>query len=646
MTTFTRSDTNMVAHYSSLEEATKAEKDFAMTNGYCLRIQRTNFKGNKLGGEIKNRTMTCVHSDSAASQAHARNTSIMCQNCPFYLRITRNSESGDSWSSQIINAEHNHEAAENIAAYPAARALTDAEIQTVHSLSSIGAKPRVVIGALRQQNPGNLTTAQDIYNVNKYKKRKMLDGRSEIEALLDTLIARSIKHTALRNNSNNLTCLFIVPKSAENIIKHFSDNKVYLIDSTYKTNQYKMPLLHGTGVTAINKTFTIFYCFMRYETEELYTWAMWELRRYFDTLTINSDRAVFVTDREIGLMNALSTVFPSSETLLCIWHINKNVLAKHRSSFDSEDAWKAFMELWQAVINSMSVVEYDQRLDQLSDRAPAAVFEYLSSTWLCHKEKFILAWIKNVKHFGHVTTSRVESAHAALKKWLQVSTGDMLGVCLLLERACEEQDRSISQTSSFQRTHNLTEHSHSIWKDVKKHISFHALKLAREQYHKSLAPPDGPCTNTFTSTMGIPCSHNIRKMLADPLIAFTIDDFDNHWWLKQPDAFVMTQQPEILDTDDVLLQLRQRSDLLTPHQRQIFLSSLMELAHQDFEVLNPVIAATRGRPRGSTRRNPSAFEYVEQSQQGPLSQTRHSCRICNMSGHNARTCPRNNATDI
>ena len=61
----------------------------------------------------------------------------------FYLRITRNSESGDSWSSQIVNAEHNHEAAENIAAYPAARALTDAEIQTVHSLSNIGAKPRL-----------------------------------------------------------------------------------------------------------------------------------------------------------------------------------------------------------------------------------------------------------------------------------------------------------------------------------------------------------------------------------------------------------------------------------------------------------------------------------------------------------------------
>ena len=67
------------------------------------------------------------------------------------------------WSSIITNPNHNHEAAENIAAYPAARTLLDSEVEIVNNLSSIGAKPRIVIDALRQHNPNNLSTAQDIY---------------------------------------------------------------------------------------------------------------------------------------------------------------------------------------------------------------------------------------------------------------------------------------------------------------------------------------------------------------------------------------------------------------------------------------------------------------------------------------------------
>ncbi|KAI0996924.1 hypothetical protein K3495_g11258 [Podosphaera aphanis] len=77
-----------------------------------------------------------------------------------------------------------------------------------------------------------------------------------------------------------------------------------------------------------------------------------------------------------------------------------------------------------------------------------------------------------------------------------------------------------------------------------------------------------------------------------------------------------------------------------PHQRQMFLSRLNEIIDGDFEVRYPVTAPTRGRPTKSTRRDPSGFEYVEQSQSQVRSlQGSRSCRVCNLSGHNARTCP-------
>ena len=48
---------------------------------------------------------------------------------------------------------------------------------------------------------------------------------------------------------------------------------------------------------------------------------------------------VIVTDRELALMNAVQTVFSESHNLLCIWHINKNVLVNCRPHFQTNDEW-------------------------------------------------------------------------------------------------------------------------------------------------------------------------------------------------------------------------------------------------------------------------------------------------------------------
>ncbi|KAI0995745.1 hypothetical protein K3495_g12435 [Podosphaera aphanis] len=230
MTLVSRSDNTMIAFYSSLEEATQDEISFALTNGYCLSTRRINYVGNNTAGLIKSRIIFCVHGD----------------------------ERGTRWSSKIINAEHNHEAVDNVAAYPHSRNLTSTEVETVHSLSVIGATPRVVLGALRQLNYENISNPQDIYNAKASKKRNLLDGRLSIEALLDSLIMQGVQHAFSRDHQGNLNSLYISPKSAEICVRHYSASKVFLLDSTYKTNKYHMPLLHGTGVSATDETFTFF----------------------------------------------------------------------------------------------------------------------------------------------------------------------------------------------------------------------------------------------------------------------------------------------------------------------------------------------------------------------------------------------------
>ena len=57
------------------------------------------------------------------------------------------------------------------------------------------------------------------------------------------------------------------------------------------------------------------------------------LGHYLTILTPETRPGVIVRDRELALMAALDKVFSSSSHLLCIWHINKTILAKCKRQF-------------------------------------------------------------------------------------------------------------------------------------------------------------------------------------------------------------------------------------------------------------------------------------------------------------------------
>ena len=52
---------------------------------------------------------------------------------------------------------------------------------------------------------------------------------------------------------------------------------------------------------------------------------------------------VIILDRELSLMNAIATIFPQATSLLCRWHINKNVLAKCKKLFEKKEKWDMFI---------------------------------------------------------------------------------------------------------------------------------------------------------------------------------------------------------------------------------------------------------------------------------------------------------------
>jgi hypothetical protein len=149
-----------------------------------------------------------------------------------------------------------------------------------------------------------------------------LDGRSSIEALLDELSTPDWIFDVTLDANNHVQSLFF---AHEKQVKLFHANPdILMMDCTYRTNRYRLPLLHILGYTSLGTFFSVGFCFLRQETEIAYHWAIATFRRLITT----PPPRVFISDQEDALKSAIQTLLPSVPQLLCIWHINKNVLTK------------------------------------------------------------------------------------------------------------------------------------------------------------------------------------------------------------------------------------------------------------------------------------------------------------------------------
>ena len=97
-------------------------------------------------------------------------------------------------------------------------------------------------------------------------------------------------------------------------------NLVFLIDSTYKTNRYRLSLLDFVGVTPTRMTFSTSFVYLEGERVNNVVWALERFRGFF--LRRDGIPGVIVTDKDLALMNAVKSVFPECTNLLCRFHID------------------------------------------------------------------------------------------------------------------------------------------------------------------------------------------------------------------------------------------------------------------------------------------------------------------------------------
>ncbi|CCE33415.1 uncharacterized protein CPUR_07339 [Claviceps purpurea 20.1] len=210
-----------------------------------------------------------------------------------------------------------------------------------------------------------------------------------------------------------------------------------------------MPLFNACGVTSMKKTFNFASCFMSGETATDFTWVITAIGELLESEGIAKPQ-IIVTDRDLGLLRAIEGYEPFNGIphILCRWHANMNVLSKCKQHFPkakwdpaTRKAVRAaeftrFLEAWNALANAETEALFNQKLEHFKEagRFPDAAVSYVLNTWITPwKEKIVRCFVDRYRHFGYVTTSIVEPANAAIKRFLWGNTGDLSTVFRHLE---------------------------------------------------------------------------------------------------------------------------------------------------------------------------------------------------------------------
>ena len=166
-----------------------------------------------------------------------------------------------------------------------------------------------------------------------------------------------------------------------------------------------------------------------------------------------------------------------------------------------------------------------------------------------------------------------------------------------MRHAITNQLKELNHIRASQQLRTPLDVSGEMFEAVHGWVSHQALRKVQEQRQLLSAPLKSPCSQSFTSSYGLPCSHTLKK-LEDARQCLLLEHFHPHWNLRRG---VHRPQP-ILEPRRVPKQGTQ----------------------------------TTSQPRTSTRREPCGFETVQSGKKDP-----RTCSRCHEIGHirSSRACP-------
>lgn len=245
------------AVYASSTALLAAYQAYAYNKGYgvVLNAKNKNKEGARViymcdkGGKPRDRKNNDLHPSKKRPNTGSRKT-----DCPYRI-IAQEQGEGGTWRGYILEEHHNHEPSDDPIAHPSNRTkklgINQEALALVLSLLS-RQTPVSTIRAQLREKWGVELTPRDVYNMGQKIRTEELGGKTPINWLADELENRAFFVRIDTDENNRVTRLFFAhPVSIQLLKKH---PNVVLIDCTYKTNRFNMPMVNICGSSGDNKT--------------------------------------------------------------------------------------------------------------------------------------------------------------------------------------------------------------------------------------------------------------------------------------------------------------------------------------------------------------------------------------------------------
>lgn len=475
--------------YESREGLENAINQWARPRGYAF------VTGRSTAEKTKRLTVTyiCDRGRKAPDPGtkRKRQTTTKGTECPFSV-LAKQQPNLKTWAlvhrPNPQTSIHNHPPSLHPSAHPKHRTISLEAQKSLQDLTTARIQPKGIRTYLRQTSD-TLTTQKDISNYIMKSRQDLLNGQSSIQALATQLDTEGFwSRIRFDSETKQVTAvLFAHPKSLA-YLQAYPD--LILLDCTYKTNKYGMPLLDIIGVDACNRSFCIAFAFLSGEKEADYRWVLERLRSVFENSQTRLP-SVILTDRDLALRRAVTEEFPQAACLLCLWHANKAVIRYCQPTFllqnldpatapKKQKDWDEFYALWHTIMASIDREAFDRHVQDLEKRFaqyyPAEV-TYIKDTWLIpYKEALVKAWVDQDPHFGNTVTSRAEGTHALVKDYLQTSVLDLFETWRSIKAALDNQLIELQANQAKQQHRNPIWLSSPLFHSVRGWVSHQALQ--------------------------------------------------------------------------------------------------------------------------------------------------------------------------
>jgi len=178
------------------------------------------------------------------SRERQRKTTTRTTGCEFSVLAKENNDRS-TWTlrhrSDSRFSLHNHEPSQDTTAHPVLRTLSKEHLSQLTGLANAGIAPKEIRTYMRQ-NTDTIATQQDIYNRIADARREVCQGQSSINALADQLFREGFWSQFQTGLDGRVKAVLFAHPEPVAYLQAYPD--VLILDCTYKTNKYGVPLGH------------------------------------------------------------------------------------------------------------------------------------------------------------------------------------------------------------------------------------------------------------------------------------------------------------------------------------------------------------------------------------------------------------------